>query len=191
MTRFLPSNILPRAKSRAKSSSLRIANQLLSLIYARSLNHCIGNEGRIPWHLPDEFAHFQATTMGKSIIMGRKTYEDHNCELPGRLNIVISTQTDFLAAPGIEITHSLEAAIERAKGYSDECFVIGGVGLFTAALPIADNVYETIVEAKIAGDTVLPEFDFSDWNTTLLEQHSADLRHKYAFRIFHHFRSDH
>lgn len=161
---------------------------MLGLIYARSLDHCIGNQGQIPWHLPDEFAHFQRTTMGKPIIMGRKTYEDHNCELPGRLNIVITSQADYPAAPGIELVTSLETAIELGRARDEELFVIGGAGLFAAAFPLADTVYETIVETTIAGDTVLPEFDFSGWNTSLLEHHGADSRHELAFKIFCHKR---
>lgn len=161
---------------------------MLSLIYARSLDHCIGNKGRIPWHLPDEFAHFQTTTMGKPIIMGRKTYEDHNCELPGRLNIVITTQARYEAAPGIELAPSLEAAIELGNSHNDELFIIGGAGIFAAALPLADTVYETVVEATIAGDTVLPNFDFSRWSTDLLEHHDADLRHEYAYSVLLHKR---
>jgi dihydrofolate reductase len=163
---------------------------VVSLIYARSLDHCIGDKGKIPWNLPDEFAHFQTTTMGKPIIMGRKTYEDHSCELPGRLNIVITTNENYQCAPGVKLVASLEAAIELGSAHSDELFVIGGVTIFGAALPLAHTVYETIVEAKIAGDTVLPAFDFSRWSTTLIEHHLADPRHKFAYRIFSHKKSE-
>lgn len=161
---------------------------MLSLIYARSLDHCIGDKGKIPWNLPDEFAHFQRTTMGKPIIMGRKTYEDHSCELPGRLNIVITTDENYRCAPGVKLVTSLEAAIELGRARSDELFVIGGVQIFAAALPLADTVYETIVEARIAGDTVLPPFDFSQWSTKLIEHHLADSRHHFSYRILFHKR---
>lgn len=160
----------------------------LSLIYARSLNHCIGKQGRIPWHLPDEFGHFKKTTLGKPIIMGRKTYEDHESALPGRLNIVVSRTPDYPVVAGIELQGSLSAAIELGLQQSDEVFVIGGVSFFREALPHADRVYETVVQTVIDGDAVLPEFDFSDWNTTLLEEHSADERHEFAYNVYCHER---
>ena len=100
----------------------------VSLIYARSENHCIGDAGRIPWRLPDDFAHFKRTTMGKPILMGRKTYEDHESALPGRLNVVITRQADYQPAEGVVVAGSLEDAIELAERESDEVFVIGGVG---------------------------------------------------------------
>ncbi|NBC10803.1 MAG: hypothetical protein GVY24_03590, partial [Planctomycetes bacterium] len=84
----------------------------LSLIYARSENHCIGKAGRIPWRLPDDFKHFKRTTMGKPIIMGRRTYEDHESALPGRLNVVITRQPDYRAAEGVVVVDSLDAALD-------------------------------------------------------------------------------
>jgi len=160
----------------------------LSLIYARSTNYCIGKAGRIPWHLPDEFAHFKRTTLGAPIIMGRKTYEDHQSALPGRLNIVVSRQTDYSVVDGIVLAPSLEAALTLAAESSEHAFVIGGVQFFVAALPLADSVYETIVEADIDGDAILPAFDFSDWQSELIEQHAADSRHAHAYRVYCHRR---
>lgn len=161
---------------------------MISLIYARSLNHCIGNRGRIPWHLPDDFAHFECTTQGKPIIMGRKTYEDHQSALPGRLNIVVSRQPGYATADGVVLEHSLDSAIELASAESGEIFVIGGVSFFTAALPDTQTVYETIVDTKIAGDTVLPDFDFDSWDTQLLQNHPVDEHHEFAFTIYRHHR---
>lgn len=152
------------------------------------MNHCIGNNGRIPWHLPDEFAHFEKTTKGKPIIMGRKTYEDHKSFLAGRRNIVISNQKNYEAAQGVEVAHSLDDAFKLSKQSSNEVFVIGGVHFFTAALPLAEAVYETIVDAEIEGDTVLPEFDYSHWNTELLQYRPADKDHQFTFSIYRHCR---
>ena len=87
----------------------------LSHIYARSENRVIGRDGGIPWRLPDDFAHFKRTTMGRPIIMGRRTYEDHESALPGRLNIVVSRDADYKAADGVVLAPSLEDAIARAK----------------------------------------------------------------------------
>ena len=161
----------------------------LSLIYARSLNRCIGKDGRIPWHLPDEFGHFKKTTLGKPIIMGRKTYEDHKSVLPGRRNIVISRQPDYSAVEGIELAGSLESAIAMAGETSDEIFVIGGVHFFVAAMPLADCIYETVVQANIEGEAKLPTFDLSGWKTSLLGEHDIDERHAYAYKMYKHQRT--
>jgi dihydrofolate reductase len=161
---------------------------VISLIYARSLDNCIGDKGQIPWHLPDEFSHFEQTTRGKPIIMGRKTYEDHQSALPGRLNIVISSQPDYRVAEGVHLTSSLQEAIALGRESCDEIFVIGGVTFFTAALPNATTVYETIVETRIAGDTVLPNFDFSAWQTACLQEHPTDAQHVFAYTVYRHRR---
>lgn len=161
---------------------------MISLIYARSLNHCIGDKGRVPWSLPDDYSHFENTTSGNPIIMGRKTYEDHTSVLPGCLNIVVSAQRDYQTVKGIELVHSLADAIDLANKLSDDAFVIGGVGLFTAALSAASTVYETVVDTAIIGDAVLPDFDFSDWGTELLQNHPIDKQHDFAFKIYRHYR---
>ncbi|MEH6593380.1 MAG: dihydrofolate reductase [Halioglobus sp.] len=162
---------------------------MISLIYARSQNHCIGRNGGLPWNLPDDFAHFENTTMGQAIIMGRKTYEDHKSLLRGRRNIVISAQADYKTVQGVELAHSLDLAIALAKTENEQVFIIGGVSFFTAAMPIADRVFETVVAAKITGDTVLPSFNFSDWDTLLLQDHPADAQHEFAFKIYRHQRN--
>ena len=120
--------------------------------------------------------------------MGRKTYEDHKSLLPGRLNIVISTRHDYEVADGVELVHSLYDACELAKQKNDDFFIIGGVGLFIAALPNAHTVYETVIDAHINGDTVLPEFEFDNWDTELLQDHSIDEHHEFSFRIYRHER---
>ena len=160
----------------------------LSLIYARSLNGCIGNAGRVPWHLPDDFSHFQRTTMGSPIIMGRKTYEDHDGLLPGRLNIVVSRQADYQPADGIVLCDSLEAAIDRVLKDANSIFIIGGVDLLVAGFDQASTVYETVVDVEINGDTLLPLFDFSGWHTSLLMEHAPDELHAFGFSVFKHER---
>ena len=166
-----------------------VSTPVISLIYARSENRCIGKAGRIPWRLPDDFAHFKRTTMGKPIIMGRRTYEDHQSALPGRLNIVITSRENYDVAQGVVVAHSLDAAITLAGRENDEAFVIGGVGPFEEAFPRCTRVYETIVHAHIDGDAYLPDFDFTDWTTATLEEHPADARHVHPFTILRHDRS--
>jgi dihydrofolate reductase len=160
----------------------------VSLIYARSLNYCIGDNGGLPWCLPNEYAHFEKTTAGKAVVMGRKTYEDHESVLPGCLNIVVSKQQAYPVAEGIELVQSLPDALDLASKHSDEIFVIGGADLLNLAFSKADTVYETIVDTRISGDTVLPKFDFSDWNTELLQSHPVDTQHEFGFKVYLHQR---
>lgn len=155
----------------------------LAQIYARSENRVIGADGRIPWRLPDDFKHFKQTTMGCPIIMGRKTYEDHESALPGRLNLVITRQPDYKAVDGVEVVSSLEAAIDRAAAENDRAFIIGGVGLFTQTFDRVQAVYETVVHAEVQGDAVLPAFDFTGWRCEVLQEHPADDRHRFAFTV--------
>lgn len=155
----------------------------LAQIYARSQNRVIGAEGRIPWRLPDDFKHFKQTTMGHPIIMGRKTYEDHESALPGRLNLVITSNPNYRAAQGVEVVNSLDAAIARAAEQSEQAFIIGGVGLFAQTFDRVQTVFETVVHTAIQGDAVLPAFDFSSWSLDVLQEHPADDRHPYAFTI--------
>lgn len=161
---------------------------MLSLIYARSRNHCIGSQGRLPWHLPEEFSHFEKTTQGRPVIMGRLTYEDQESALPGCLNIVVSRRSGYETAAGVELVHSLDEAVALAKTASENFFVIGGAALLSEALPSAGQVYETVVSADIPGDTFIARFDFSAWNTSLVSSHPADERHAFPFTVYRHRR---
>jgi len=169
---------------------------MLSLIYARSLDYCIGKGGQVPWHLPDEFAHFQRTTRHHVVIMGRRTYEDHNTLLPDRLNIVITTAPAYQAAAGVVLARSLEHALEIARApettrapeitesSGHEVFVVGGTRLFEQSFASAQRVYETVVHTTVpAGDTFVPKFDFSDFRHEVLERHPVDARHAFAFEV--------
>jgi len=161
----------------------------LSLIYARSRNHCIGDAGRVPWNLADEYASFNRITDGHALIMGRRSFEDHNCVLPGRLNIVVSHNPDLVVANGVVITSSLAMATNLAYRYSPEIFIIGGVSLLTVGFESAETVYESVIDTHITGDTFLPRFDFSKWHTQILERHPIDDRHLFSFTIHRHSRS--
>ena len=161
-------------------------------IAAMAENRVIGNAGDIPWHLPEDFKWFKQTTMGCPILMGRKTYEDHQSALPGRLNIVITRQPDYPVAEGVLLAPSLEAAIELAHDREPdkpEQFIIGGVSFFTHGYEVVDRVYETVVHTALQeADAILPKFDFSNWQTTELQHHPADERHAFAFTVFQHDR---
>lgn len=160
----------------------------LALIYARSENRCIGAQGGLPWHLPDEMAFFENATIAHPVIMGRCTYEERREPLPGRLNIVVTTNRQYEVAPGVMRAGSLDTATMLAEAHTDLAFVIGGVQLYVDAFPQADVVFETLVHAEIDGDTFLPEFDFEGWQTERLMTHEVDRRHRHAFSIFRHTR---
>jgi len=155
----------------------------LSIIYARSQNHCIGKQGRVPWQLPAEYASFDAITRGHAIIMGRRSYEDHHCALPERLNIVISRQPDYPVVDGVMLADSLETALAHAQQQSRRAFVIGGADLILASMPRAMAVFETVVDTHIDGDTFLPPQDFAQFNHQTLLQHLPDAIHEYGFTV--------
>lgn len=152
-----------------------------ALVVAKSRNGVIGRDNQLPWRLPADLAFFKRTTMGRPVIMGRRTYESIGKPLPGRLNIVVSTNRGY-QAPGCTVVHSMEEAY-RAAGGAEEVAIIGGSGIFEAALPGADVIYLTEVDADVEGDVFFPAFDRSAWHEAELERHAPDERHAYPFRI--------
>lgn len=154
---------------------------VVSLVVAMARNRVIGRANRLPWHLPAELAHFKRVTMGRPIVMGRRTFESIGKALPGRLNIVVSRNRAFLAT-GCVVVASLEAAV-TAAGDAEEMCVIGGTSLFREALAIAHRIHLTRVEADVPGDTYFPEFDLSQWNEKEITHHAADDRHAFPFTI--------
>ncbi|HXF77845.1 MAG TPA: dihydrofolate reductase [Usitatibacter sp.] len=153
----------------------------ISLVVAMDRNGVIGLDNALPWRLPDDMAHFKRVTMGRPVVMGRRTYESLGKPLPGRKNIVVTRQADF-TAPGCEVVHSLEEAWKAANG-ADEACVIGGTMLFAETLPAADVIHLTQVDAEVKGDTWFPPFDRSQWVEREVARHGADARHAYPFRI--------
>ena len=152
----------------------------ISLLVAMSKNRVIGANGGIPWHLPDELKLFKSLTMGHHILMGRKTWDSIGRLLPGRQTVIVTRQPGYRVA-GAAVAHSLEEAI-AACGADHEIFVIGGAELFKAALPVADRLYLTTVDAEIAGDVYMPEFAREEWREVSSHEHAVDERHPYAYR---------
>ena len=146
-----------------------------------ALNRVIGRDNALPWRLPADLAHFKRVTMGRPIVMGRRTHESIGKALPGRENIVVTHNASF-RAPGCTVVPSLEAAW-RVAGDADEVCVIGGSSLFAETLPIADVIHLTEVEADVPGDTYFPEFDRSEWREKEIARQSADARHAFPIRI--------
>jgi dihydrofolate reductase len=144
-------------------------------------NRVIGANGAIPWRLPNELQLFKRVTMGHHIIMGRKTWESIGRLLPGRTTVIVTRQSGY-AVPGAVVTGSLDAAL-AACGDDSEAFVIGGGELYRAALPMADRIYLTTVDAEPEGDTRMPDFAVADWQEISSESFAADDKHAYSYRF--------
>ncbi len=147
-------------------------------IVALNRQRVIGVENRLPWHLPADLKHFKALTMGKPIIMGRKTWESIGRPLPGRENIVVTRQQGY-GATGAKVCASLEDALDVARESAerdglDEIFVIGGETLYRQSLSSVDRVYVTEVAAEVDGDAFYPELDERDWGEVSRQDFAAE-----------------
>jgi dihydrofolate reductase len=139
----------------------------LALIVAQAENRVIGRNNTLPWHLSEDLKYFKSVTLGKVIIMGRKTYESIGRPLPGRTNIVVSRDPNY-QLDGATVVHSLSEAIDEARQIStlkgvDEALVIGGAELYVQALPMAQRLYLTQVHQQVEGDACFPEIAHADW----------------------------
>ena len=153
---------------------------IISLIAAMDRNRLIGADNGLPWHLPADFKHFKEVTMGKPVIMGRKTFESIGRPLPGRKNIVIS-RTGF-EAEGIVAVSSIDKALEEVADV-DEVMIIGGANIYAQMIDRADRMYLTLVDAKCEGDAWFPEFDESNWSLIKSEHYQSDEKNNYNFEI--------
>lgn len=157
----------------------------VALIVAVAENGVIGRDGGLPWRLSGDLRYFKSVTMGKPIIMGRKTFESIGRPLPGRRNIVVSGNPAF-SAEGVDVFGGLDAAVARAQDLADaEVMVIGGAGLYADALAIADRIYLTEVHAVVEGDVTFPTFDRDSWVETSRTRQSAGEKddHDHSFVV--------
>ncbi|MEX0921886.1 MAG: dihydrofolate reductase [Rhodovibrionaceae bacterium] len=150
----------------------------ISLIVALGRNRVIGVDGELPWHLPDDLRWFKAATVGKPIVMGRKTYDSIGKPLPNRPNIVVTRNPDF-AAEGVAVCPGIEEAlrlaeVEAKKLGASEIMVIGGGDIFGLALRYTDRMYLTQVDIAAEGDAFFPEYDESDWREMFCERVAAE-----------------
>lgn len=152
----------------------------LTLIAAMGKNRAIGLDGRMPWHLPAELQHFKKATMGKAIVMGRKTWQAIGRPLPGRQNIVVSRNPDF-HAEGVDLATSLDGAV--AMSQSDEVMIVGGGQLYALALPLASRMVLTLIDIEPEADTWFPEWDEKEWSLTSERYFAVDDENKLAYRI--------
>ncbi|EKP0303411.1 type 3 dihydrofolate reductase [Aeromonas veronii] len=158
----------------------------ISMIAAMAHDRVIGKDNQMPWHLPADLAHFKRVTLGKPVLMGRKTFESIGRPLPGRRNLVISRNPDY-QAEGIEVVGSVEAALALLAGSSvEELMVIGGGHLYAEMLPSADCLYLTRIDLAVEGDTRFPAFDDGQWQRVDCESHPADEKnpHPYSFETW-------
>lgn len=141
----------------------------VALIVAVAQNGVIGRDGGLPWRLSNDLRYFKSVTMGKPVIMGRKTYQSIGRPLPGRPNIVVSRNPDF-SANGVDVQASLPGAVRHAATLpGDEAMIIGGAALYDEALSHANRIYLTEVHADVTGDVRFPAFDRADWRSDWTE----------------------
>ncbi|MFC4700542.1 type 3 dihydrofolate reductase [Glaciecola siphonariae] len=144
-------------------------------------NRIIGKDNQMPWHLPADLKHFKSTTLGKPVIMGRKTYESIGKALPGRQNIVISRKDSYQLNDAC-VVPSCEDAIAVAQKTSDDVMIIGGGTIYQAFLPQATHLYLTFIDAELEGDTQFPEWEtMATWQELQREAHEADDKNKYPY----------
>lgn len=166
----------------------------IALIWAMTDKRVIGRDNTLPWRLPRDMRHFMQVTMGKPLIMGRRTLESMKAPLPGRTNIVM-TRDESYQRDGVRVVHDFATAIQCAEAQcaldgADEAMVIGGADIYALALAHASRLYVTYVHADIPGDVLFPEFDLSQWQLLSSEDHPADERHSAAFTICVYGRAD-
>ena len=154
-----------------------MAEPLVSLIVAMARNGVIGRDNALPWHLAEDLRRFKATTLGKPILMGRKTFESIGHALPGRTNLVL-TRDPCWTAPGAVVVHSVEAALAAAEGAA-ELVVIGGAEIYRLVMPFARRIYLTHVQADVPGDTYFPDFDPTQWVDVACDERAADEKNAY------------
>ena len=145
-------------------------------------NRVIGKNNTLPWRMPADLQHFKAITMGKPVVMGRKTYESIGRPLPGRTNIIISRNIDY-HADGCTTLPSLDEAITLLENTHDELMIIGGGSFYEQTLPYAERLYLTLLDADIAGDAYFPDFNINEWQETASEAHNADDKNDYDYRF--------
>jgi dihydrofolate reductase len=158
----------------------------LHLIYARASNGTIGKEGQMPWHLPEDLAHFKRVTLGQPVIMGRKTWDSLPARfrpLPGRLNIVITRQSDWQAEGALR-AYSIEGAM-RLCGDAPDAWIIGGAEIYRQAEPLASTAVVTEIDVDFEGDAFAPELGIQ-WHEVQREQHTTVSGLGYAFVTYQH-----
>ena len=163
----------------------------LSLIVATAKNNAIGRNNELPWHLPQDLKYFKSVTLGKPVIMGRKTFESIGKPLPGRTNIVVTRQKNWSVA-GVLVAKSVEEALEIAQQFrgeqsslAEEVMVIGGAEIYRHALPLADRVYLTKIDIEVEGaDAFFPQLPASKWQLVSNMPGDVDANLTHSFTVY-------
>lgn len=153
----------------------------LHLIVAHARNKVIGRENQLPWHLPEDLKHFKRTTLGKPVIMGRKTWESLPKALPGRLNVVITRQADFVAE-GATVVSTIEEALAVVKDMPD-AFIMGGAQIYRQTMDLVKVAHITVINSDIEGDAYFEGFNEADWTLAEEETYPATDQHPWSFSI--------
>lgn len=151
----------------------------LSIIVAMDDKQLIGKDNALPWHLPADLSYFKKTTTGKTVLMGRKTYESIGFPLPNRRNIIVSRNPDF-QAKGCEVISNIDAALALAKN-DNEVMIMGGASFYEQMFPTVDRLYITQIEGKFEGDAYFPSFNRDDFTETFRESHTPDEKNKHTY----------
>jgi dihydrofolate reductase len=151
---------------------------LVTMIVAMAQNGVIGRDNTLPWRLPEDLRRFKAITMGKSILMGRKTFESIGKPLPGRLNFVLTRNRNW-HAEGVVVVGSVDEALQKVRE-SDELIAIGGAEIYRLFMPFARRIYLTQVHAEVPGDTIFPDFDPTQWVDAEYSVYPADEKNAYT-----------
>ncbi len=152
---------------------------MLSIIVAVSENNVVGKENKLPWKLSADLRRLKSLTMGHHIIMGRKTWESLGRPLPGRINVIITSDKNYIAEGGV-VVHSLKEAL-TVSSFDDEIFIFGGGKIFKEAMPQVQKIYMTKVHSIIEGDIYFPVFNMKEWNETAREDFKADEKNQYDY----------
>jgi len=159
----------------------------ISLIVAVSRNGAIGLNNQLPWYLPEDLKYFKSVTMGKPLIMGRKTFDSIGRPLPGRANIVLTRDPQW-TSDGVEVVQSVEQALVAGEiacetADVDEIMVIGGEQIYRMTIDLADRIYLTQVDADVEGDAFFPDIDLNDWSQTRVKLPEIIDKHPYQFLV--------
>ena len=145
---------------------------IISLIAAMGRNRVIGKNNSLPWRLPEDMKRFKDLTLGKPVVMGRKTFESIGKPLPDRKNIILTREKSYKSEECV-VVHSVDEALRAAKD-NEEVMVIGGEQIFREFLPIANKMYLTFIEQDFEGDSYFPHYDKSEWKEAKREEHKNE-----------------
>ncbi|MES2734348.1 MAG: dihydrofolate reductase [Bacteroidota bacterium] len=164
---------------------------IISLIAAKAINNAIGKDNRLLWHLPEDLKFFKQKTMGHHMLMGRKTYESLGKKLKGRTILVLTSNKDYPADENVIVVESIQQAIDYARERNEtELFIGGGETIYTQAMPVADCMYITQVDASFPGDTFFPTIEASQWEVKEEKHHPQDSANAYSFTIIEYCRKE-